>query len=553
MQVESSKIIVRIQTLRDSLLPSLSAVFSLIYLYLVQSFIMLFISFRLQLLSILAASLTSASTTFSPDCASPPAQVNFVSSPSVRGTLDILWSSIFTLLLCTWTIQHLNVPDQKPEEVPGLLWALLRRRERKNFREALRWSINGVWYKTKWVLTTLLVPEFLVGKALQDLVLAIHYRNRMRQMAEKDGVEWSLAHAYYANMGGFVARIESTSASHSNFDQRNSAAAQKGASQDGTLVSQSNIRGVASGGRTNNSLERPKSEGHTQAVDPESEAMITETAEEASQRTLTFIARTLIEARKSGLISRLPSISLREIEGRSKGDAFVKGSAIIQVLWMTIQCIVRATRHLPITQLEVAVLAFAVCALLTYLLNWSKPQGVEVPTYIKISGNTKYMKDLMAREDLGTGWFGSVYQGNGEGHVPNDLERYDAQIWRGTGTQSVLDVGVVIAGSCFGVLHCLAWNFHFPSHTEMLLWRIAALITALVTLIFFLLSLVDFHVKDGILKRLVNFIVFSFYVVSIAAYVLARLYLMVEIFRSLFFLPPEAFVTTWSAGIPHVG
>ena len=32
----------------------------------------------------------------------------------------------------------------------------------------------------------------------------------------------------------------------------------------------------------------------------------------------------------------------------------------------------------------------------------------------------------------------------------------------------------------FGALHCIAWNFHFPSHIEQLLWRIASLVITLI-------------------------------------------------------------------------
>ena len=41
--------------------------------------------------------------------------------------------------------------------------------------------------------------------------------------------------------------------------------------------------------------------------------------------------------------------------------------------------------------------------------------------------------------------------------------------------------------------------------------------------------------------------------VFLGPYVLARLFLMVEIFRSLLFLPPEAFIDTWSGSFPHWG
>jgi hypothetical protein len=48
----------------------------------------------------------------------------------------------------------------------------------------------------------------------------------------------------------------------------------------------------------------------------------------------------------------------------------------------------------------------------------------------------------------------------------------------------------------------------------------------------------------------VGFVFFSGFLLP---YILARLFLMVEIFRSLFFLPPDAFIDTWSGSFPHWG
>jgi hypothetical protein len=67
-------------------------------------------------------------TTFTPNCTSPDQLVNFVVSPEGRGTLDMLWSSLFTIIACTWTILHLNVPEQQDSRDPGwkgdLKWGL---------------------------------------------------------------------------------------------------------------------------------------------------------------------------------------------------------------------------------------------------------------------------------------------------------------------------------------------------------------------------------------------------------------------------------------------
>jgi hypothetical protein len=54
------------------------------------------------------------------------------------------------------------------------------------------------------MLFTMVAPEFILGKALGDLVAAWQCRERMRDFARRDGVEWGLAHGFYANMGGFA-------------------------------------------------------------------------------------------------------------------------------------------------------------------------------------------------------------------------------------------------------------------------------------------------------------------------------------------------------------
>ncbi len=50
-------------------------------------------------------------------CTLPPTTPNFVSEPDFRGTLGTLWRCLFTILACTWTIQHLNIPEQRDRSV----------------------------------------------------------------------------------------------------------------------------------------------------------------------------------------------------------------------------------------------------------------------------------------------------------------------------------------------------------------------------------------------------------------------------------------------------
>jgi hypothetical protein len=67
----------------------------------------------LVLLFLFLATGSHAYTRFDTTCTLPTVLVNFVSSPDSRGTLDILCSCLFTIIACTWTIQHLNIPEQR--------------------------------------------------------------------------------------------------------------------------------------------------------------------------------------------------------------------------------------------------------------------------------------------------------------------------------------------------------------------------------------------------------------------------------------------------------
>jgi hypothetical protein len=85
------------------------------------------------------------------------------------------------------------------------------------------------------------------------------------------------------------------------------------------------------------------------------------------------------------------------------------------------------------------------------------------------------------------------------------------------------------------------------------LWKIAGVGSAAVPLTYTLVFNIHHSLKDTHRFRPLVGIPFLLMFALAVFYVLARLYLMVEVFRSLFFLPPEAFVTTWSAQIPHLG
>ncbi len=107
--------------------------------------------------------------------------------------MDILWSCLFTIITCTWTVQHLNVPEQREDRNPskwGTIW----------------WAIKRAWTSAKWMLITVLAPEILLAKNVGGLTAVKLDLEKLQDWAAQDGVPWTKTHSLFANMGGFVIR-----------------------------------------------------------------------------------------------------------------------------------------------------------------------------------------------------------------------------------------------------------------------------------------------------------------------------------------------------------
>ncbi|KAG6913623.1 hypothetical protein DXG01_005517, partial [Tephrocybe rancida] len=59
------------------------------------------------------------------------------------------------------------------------------------------------------------------------------------------------------------------------------------------------------------------------------------------------------------LVGKQITISKEDILDRSKGDILSKAIVLLQVSWFILQVLARAIQRLPITQLEIATIAFA--------------------------------------------------------------------------------------------------------------------------------------------------------------------------------------------------
>ncbi|KAK0502207.1 hypothetical protein EDD18DRAFT_683932 [Armillaria luteobubalina] len=123
------------------------------------------------------------------------------------------------------------------------------------------------------------------------------------------------------------------------------------------------------------------------------------------------------------------------------------------------------------------------------------------------------------------------------------LDRFSCGGSKRTGTR---DAVLFVIGSIFGAIHCIAWSFDFPSHAEMLLWRISSLSALLLPMLVSLVSSVFTRCakrKDGITVP-----VFA----MLYAYITARSILIVLAFMQLRSLPPLALSNVqWTDYIPH--
>src|SRR5215472_15089410 len=137
----------------------------------------------------------NAMTIFQPSCPLPPTGTSVVSNPNIRSTFQILWSCITVLILCTWSVLHLNVPVQLVSVIHGRAIKIKK-------------AFYTMWRKTRWMIFAFVAPEVLLGAAAVDLLSAMTSMRDMRDLAGEDGVEWQLCHGFLANMGGFAVRFD---------------------------------------------------------------------------------------------------------------------------------------------------------------------------------------------------------------------------------------------------------------------------------------------------------------------------------------------------------
>lgn len=241
---------------------------------------------------------------------------------------------------------------------------------------------------------------------------------------------------------------------------------------------------------------------------------------------------------------------------------------MLQLIGFFVAILGRLIYGLPITPLEVATSAFAICSLGAWMFLIFKPKDASTPVVLATYDSReeldedleefkRYLKSKEKRTNTSR-----------DGKPPRAVDlastlTFDVA-WKGSIWLFLFCCGSAI----FGGIHVAGWNLQFPSVADMWLWRSCAIATtaipATIALGFGLLGglagLVSTVFEKVTKKDTPEWLEFIFVAIVVLAfgililgYVLARLVLIVEMFRTLFYLPPGAYNTpSWSIDIPHI-
>ncbi|KAK2596001.1 hypothetical protein N8I77_013513 [Diaporthe amygdali] len=196
-------------------------------------------------------------------------------------------------------------------------------------------------------------------------------------------------------------------------------------------------------------------------------------------------------------------LSKDDIEDRSKADWLLKSLAVLQITWIIMNVIVRHITGLPISQIEIATIAFAIMAVLIYLANWWKPKDISQPTTLQFHGYGGPVLNFWDRKQSFTQRILSPTSAIDKAAmgVPSIVERVANDVVWLEGNRPLLFYLMAGSSLIFGSLHCLAWNFEFPTRVELLCWRVASLMSAILPAVVLAISAILGHLAVHVLDH----------------------------------------------------
>ena len=244
-----------------------------------------------------------------------------------------------------------------------------------------------------------------------------------------------------------------------------------------------------------------------------------------------------------------------EIKDKGKSDWLAKSLVLLQTSWFVMQCIARAVEHLPVTHLEIVTLAYAAMNFVIYVFWWNKPLNVNRPVRVfRKSDVEEPISEARGSADVG---FLDFIVGNQDEGVNFSHEDRVPRFWADNSDGNVVSANFIVVGVgvCFGAIHCIAWHFSFPTHTELLIWRISCVAITAVPIYMPLMGLFAgwlLSMGSNIID-VIGFIGFISILPAGILYILARVFTLALAFTSLRDLPLGAFDTVhWTTSIPHI-
>ena len=409
-------------------------------------------------------------------------------NPSTRGTLDIILNCLFTIIACTWSVQNLDIPDSGQIN-------LLR--------------------KIGYLAIGILCPEYLFSKAVFDRLsnnrdmagIRQHIRpnpSRDRGWILQEKVRW-------------IQKILPSGQSN-----RKAPTAEEVGLRDVPYDT------VEESHPTIEVHQRKFwTHTHTAYVNMGGLRVVVQD----DKKPFIIIGHDIAEIDFDSAYSplRLFSMSKDEILDKSKEDWFTKLITVIQIVWLVLSVIARRASGLPASQLEILTLAFAAVALATYVVQWTKPQGINIATTIhlrRFSDNPTIDRDIR-----------QVLRQEKRGHS-KEISMFSC-------------ISFTIPAIIFGALHFVAWNFSFPSTIELIIWRSATITITFLPIVFCIPWLFVFVIEPNWSEEMKSAHWGSFFT-CMTIYGLARLCVIGVAVSSLRSMPADVYLsTTWSKFLPN--
>jgi hypothetical protein len=282
-----------------------------------------------------------------------------------------------------------------------------------------------------------------------------------------------------------------------------------------------------------------------------------------------------------GYLSGIQETPREDIIDKSKGDALSKGIALLQGLWFIVQIIARVAQRLPVSQLEVTTLAFAVVNLFMWLLWWHKPldvhqpillssrprssppghpcadskvrngnDGKPAPVHIPVQGEQSLDTEVPIWSRLSETIFFGPIQGTYAHYDPRSNSVIPA-FWSSHDEPPLeTALAAMLVGIVFGSIHCAAWNVSFLSPAERILWRVSAVMVAGYPALLAILHGVGHKRWDG---HTHNHVSLASQVLGVALYAMFRIVLIVLPLIALRSVDKGLLIDVdWTVYIPHL-